>query len=124
LRIQPGAFGDLADQTIEPFLSKKIGDFLKTGSRLRKIGDGLLNGGLTVGLLLFAERVLKMGSQDAEDRLHLLFRPLDTRQELSEIEEAMEVLGATSVIWILNRLKNGLEEIHDRTCFCKAAGNR
>jgi len=70
--------------------------------------------GTSIVLLLFVERILEMGTKNAEDRLHLLFCSLDTRKKLSEIEQAVQILLAADVVWILNRLKDGLEEVHSR----------
>ena len=83
----------------------------------------MLDRSLAIILLLFVERILEMGTKDAEDRLHLLFCSLDTRKKLSEIEEAVQILLAADMIWILNRLKDGLEEVHGGTCLCTAAAD-
>jgi hypothetical protein len=55
--------------------------------------------------------------------LHLLFCSLDTRKKLSEVQQAVQVLLAADMVWILNRLKDGLEEVHGRTCLCTAAAD-
>jgi hypothetical protein len=41
---------------------------------------------------------------------------------LSDIDKAMQILLAASMVGVLNRLEDGLEEVHGRTCFCRAAG--
>jgi hypothetical protein len=53
-----------------------------------------------------------MRSKNAQNRLQMLFRTLDTRQQLSHAQKALQILRTTGMIWILNRLKNGLEKIH------------
>jgi hypothetical protein len=35
----------------------------------------------------------------------------------------MQILLAAGMLWILNRLKDGLEEVHGGTCLCKAVAD-
>ena len=83
----------------------------------------MLDRSLPIVLLLFVERILEMGTKNAENRLHLLFCSLDTREKWGEIQESVQILLAADMVWILNRLKDGLEEVHSGTCLCTAAAD-
>ncbi len=79
LRIQTGALRDFRDYSIESFLAEQVDDVLNPGAGLRQIGNGLLNCSLTIVLVLFVERILKMRSKNAQNRLQMLFRSLNAR---------------------------------------------
>ncbi len=53
-----------------------------------------------------------MRSENAQNRLQMLFRSLNTRHQLSHAQQPLQILRTTGMIWILNRLKNGFEKIH------------
>jgi hypothetical protein len=63
-----------------------------------------------------------MRAQNAENWLHLSFRSLDTGEQLSDVKETMQILLAAGMVRVLNRLEDGLEEVHGRICLCRAAG--
>jgi hypothetical protein len=69
LRIQTGALRDLRDDSIEPVLAEQIDDVLNPGVGLGQIGNGLLNRGLTVVLVLFVEGILEVRTKNAQNRL-------------------------------------------------------
>src|ERR1700738_2530566 len=98
LRIQTSALRNISDQFIEPVLAEKIDDFLNTSTRLGQIGNGLLNRSLTIVLLLI-ERSLEVRSKNAEYRLQLLLCSLDSRKQLGDTNQAVQVLLAAGMVW-------------------------
>ena len=115
LRIQTSALRNISDQFIEPVLAEKIDDFLNTSTRLGQIGNGLLNRSLTIVLLLLIERSLEVRSKNAEYRLQLLLCSLDSRKQLGDTNQAVQVLLAAGMVWVLNRGKDALKKAHEGT---------
>ena len=50
-----------------------------------------------------------MRSEDAENRLNLLFRSFNTRKQLSKVEKPVQVLLAAGVIRVLDGFENSLK---------------
>src|ERR1700722_821498 len=61
-----------------------------------------------------------MRAQNAQDRLQLLLRSLDTRDHLSDADKTVQVLLGTGVVWVLNGFKDGLKKAHGGDRLCKA----
>jgi len=91
LGIQTCAFPYLSDQRIKPVLAKEVFNLLKAGSGLRQIRNGLLDRPCSAGLLLLIQSVLQVRSQHAQDRLHLLLCSLNARDQLSKVQETVQL---------------------------------
>ena len=50
-----------------------------------------------------------MRSEHAQDRLHVLFRSLNTREQLSDIEKTRQILLAAGMIRVLDGFEDSLE---------------
>ena len=69
----------------------------------------------------FVECILEMRPKNAQNRLQMLFRSLHTREQLRNTQKALQILRATGMIRIFNRLKNGLKKIHREPSFIRQA---